>query len=98
LHKIALASFLLNKFIRSRPAADFHSLQRRLSHQNMRRKFMSINTKIVRNQKGQGVMEYIMLTALVGIFCLAAVKKVGKSMNTRLDQINKKVIQEIKIN
>ena len=59
---------------------------------------MSNNSKIIKNQKGQGVMEYIMLTALVGIFCLAAVKKIGKSMNTRLDQINKKVIEEIKIN
>jgi len=53
--------------------------------------------KILKNQKGQGVMEYIMITALVGIFCLAAVKKMGKSMNTRLDQINKKITKEIVI-
>lgn len=52
----------------------------------------------LKNQKGQGVMEYIILTALVGIFCLAAVKKVGKSLNTRLNQINKQITNEIKIN
>ena len=59
---------------------------------------MNSQRKILKNQQGQGVMEYIMLTALIGIFCLAAVKKIGKSMNTRLEQINKKVTREIQIN
>lgn len=52
---------------------------------------------VIKNQKGQAVMEYIMITALIGIFCLAAVKKMGKSLDTRLDQINKKITNEIKI-
>ena len=34
----------------------------------------------IKEEKGQGVMEYIILTGLVGIFCLAAVKKFGKSI------------------
>lgn len=59
---------------------------------------MSKKINLLQNQKGQGVMEYIMLTALIGIFCLAAVKKVGKSLNTRLEQINKQITKEIKIN
>lgn len=59
---------------------------------------MSKKINLLQNQKGQGVMEYIMLTALIGIFCLAAVKKVGKSLNTRLQQINKQITKEIKIN
>lgn len=59
---------------------------------------MSKKTNLLQNQNGQGVMEYIMLTALIGIFCLAAVKKVGKSLNTRLEQINKQITKEIKIN
>ena len=59
---------------------------------------MSEKTNLLQNQNGQGVMEYIMLTALIGIFCLAAVKKVGKSLNTRLEQINKQITKEIKIN
>ena len=54
--------------------------------------------QILKNENGQGVMEYIILTALIGIFCLAAVKKIGKSMNTRLEQINKKITKEISIN
>ena len=55
------------------------------------------NKIITKNQNGQAVMEYIMITALIGIFCLAAVKKMGKSLDTRLDQINKKITNEIKI-
>jgi Flp pilus assembly pilin Flp len=59
---------------------------------------MKRNLHLLKNQKGQAVMEYIILTALVGIFCLAAVKKIGKSMNTRLNHINKQITKEININ
>lgn len=53
--------------------------------------------KLSKNQKGQGVMEYIILTGLIGIFCLAAVKKFGSSLETRMEQINKKIVKQIKI-
>lgn len=49
------------------------------------------------NEKGQGVMEYVILTGLIGIFCLAAVKKFGKSLDTRLNQIDKKIKKELVI-
>ncbi len=48
-----------------------------------------------KNQKGQGVMEYLILTGLIGIFCLATVKKFGKSLDTRLNQIDKKIKREL---
>lgn len=51
----------------------------------------------MKDEKGQGVMEYIILTGLVGIFCLAAVKKFGKSLDTRLNQIDKKIKRELVI-
>ena len=57
-------------------------------------KVLSCNTK---NQKGQSVMEYIILTGLIGIFCLATVKKFGKSLDTRLNQIDKKIKDELVI-
>lgn len=53
--------------------------------------------KFLKNQKGQGIMEYIILTGLVGIFCLVAVKQIGKSLKTRLNQIDKKIVKEIQI-
>jgi Flp pilus assembly pilin Flp len=56
---------------------------------------MNFKFKLLRNQKGQGVMEYVILTGLVGIFCLAAVKKFGKSLDTRLGQIDKKIKKEL---
>lgn len=58
---------------------------------------MTKSFHLYKNQKGQGVMEYIILTALVGIFCLMAVKKIGGSLNTRLNQIDKKITKEIRI-
>lgn len=58
---------------------------------------MKKNQKLLSNQKGQGVLEYIILTALIGIFCLAAVKKFGKTINTRMNQIDKAVKREIVI-
>lgn len=48
-----------------------------------------------KNQKGQGVMEYLILTGLIGIFCLATVKKFGKSLDIRLNQIDKKIKREL---
>ncbi len=59
---------------------------------------MTKKVGLLRNQKGQGVMEYILITSLIGIFCLAAVKKIGKSLDTRLEQMNSKIVKEIKIN
>ncbi len=59
---------------------------------------MKKKNKIVKNQKGQGVMEYVILTGLIGIFCLAAVKKIGGSLETRLKNINKKIVNEVRIN
>ena len=53
--------------------------------------------KQAKNQNGQGVLEYILLTALIGIFCLASVKKFGKSLNTRMNQIDKSIKREILI-
>lgn len=57
----------------------------------------NLSKVITKNQKGQGVMEYIILTGLIGIFCLAAVKKFGKSLNTRMNQIDKKIKNELVI-
>ncbi|MCT4641863.1 MAG: hypothetical protein N4A33_06145 [Bacteriovoracaceae bacterium] len=47
--------------------------------------------KITKNQKGQGVLEYVILTALIGIFCLVSVKKIGGSLNGELKKINTKI-------
>ena len=53
--------------------------------------------KKTKNQNGQSVMEYVILTGLVGIFCLAGVKRFGKSLETRLSQMDKKIKRELVI-
>jgi Flp pilus assembly pilin Flp len=58
---------------------------------------MKKNTKKTNNQKGQGVMEYVILTGLIGIFCLGAVKKFGSRLDTRLDQMSKKIQDQVVI-
>lgn len=56
-----------------------------------------ITKRIVRNNKGQGIMEYIILSGLIGIFCLVAVKSIGTKMKTRLNQIEKRLNTDIQI-
>ena len=58
---------------------------------------MKINKNLFKNEKGQGVLEYIILTSMVGIFCLVAVKKFGNTLETRMNQMNKKIIKQIEI-
>jgi len=40
---------------------------------------------------GQGVIEYVILTGLIGIFCLAAVKKFGTTINQKITKMERKV-------
>lgn len=58
---------------------------------------MKTFTKKIRNEKGQSVMEYVILTGLIGIFCLAGVKRFGKSLETRLNQMDRKIKKELVI-
>ncbi|MEI8347082.1 MAG: hypothetical protein WCG27_06425 [Pseudomonadota bacterium] len=47
------------------------------------------------NRRGQGVMEYIILSALVGIFCLIAVKQFGQVINERIKIMKEKIVENI---
>jgi Flp pilus assembly pilin Flp len=48
--------------------------------------------KKAKNQKGQGMIEYIILTGLIGIFCLATFKSIGSSVKAQ----GKKIKTQIK--
>ena len=52
--------------------------------------------KSVTNTKGQGVLEYVILTSLIGVLCLGAVRTMGTRMNTKINQMTQKV-QDIEI-
>lgn len=50
-----------------------------------------MNSKTLLNQKGQGLMEYVIISCLVGVFCMAAMNKYGSSMNKYIRKMNTEV-------
>lgn len=53
--------------------------------------------KIIRNQKGQGIMEYVIISSLVGICCLVAVKEFGDVIKKRVDNMKGQVVDSIEM-
>lgn len=54
--------------------------------------------KFLRNSNGQGVLEYVILTSLIGIFCLVAVKQFGEVVEKRIDNMKSHVVNHVKLN
>lgn len=52
--------------------------------------------KLSKNQKGQGVMEYVIISSLVGIVCITAVKGFGGVIKQRVDGMKKSIVENIK--
>lgn len=50
-----------------------------------------------KKQQGQGVMEYLILSSLIGIFCLVAVKQYGEVIKTRIGHMRSHVSKHIRI-
>lgn len=50
---------------------------------------------LIKSQRGQGIMEYIIIASLVGICCLIAVKEFGQVVQTRIQNMKSFVSQEI---
>ncbi len=51
--------------------------------------------KLVKNQKGQGIMEYVIISSLIGICCLAAVKQFGEVVQKRINNMKSEIANEI---
>lgn len=51
--------------------------------------------KFLKNQKGQGIMEYVIISSLVGICCLVAVKEFGDVVKKRIDNMKGAVTDEL---
>lgn len=47
--------------------------------------------QIFNNEKGQGLMEYIIISALVGIFCLLAMGNYGKALKNQINYMKKQI-------
>ncbi len=52
---------------------------------------------VIKNQKGQGIMEYVIISSLVGICCLIAVREFGEVIQNRITSMQAQVVKELKI-
>ncbi|MGZ3787923.1 MAG: Flp family type IVb pilin [Bacteriovorax sp.] len=53
-------------------------------------------SKFLKDQKGQGVMEYVIISSLVGIVCIAAVKGFGEVVKKRVEVMKTSITENIK--
>ena len=51
--------------------------------------------KLTTNQKGQGVMEYVIISSLIGIVCITAVKGFGDVIKERVEDMKKSIVHNI---
>lgn len=58
---------------------------------------MSAHERPTKNQRGQALMEYVIVSGLVGIFCLIAVKQFGEAIETRIRNMKKQVTENIEL-
>ncbi|MBL7666227.1 MAG: hypothetical protein JNM93_13910 [Bacteriovoracaceae bacterium] len=48
-------------------------------------------------QKGQGIMEYIILSSLIGIFCLVVLKQFGGVLKKRIEHMKSEITRNISV-
>ena len=53
--------------------------------------------KFLKSKQGQGVLEYIILASLIGVFCLVAVKQFGEVIQMRIIDMRKHVVENIEL-
>ncbi len=53
--------------------------------------------KTLKNQRGQGVMEYVIVTSLVGIVCITAVKGFGGVVKKRVENMKEEISENIEL-
>ena len=66
--------------------------------ENIMKKSKKVFLKNSINQKGQGVMEYVIISSLVGIVCITAVKGFGGVIKTRVEEMKESIVKNIKNN
>jgi len=62
--------------------------------EKLRRKFR----KEAKGKKGQATLEYIIISSLIGIFCLFAMKRIGQVLEKRLNYIRTSIAKNLPMN
>lgn len=52
--------------------------------------------KMINNRQGQGLMEYLIISGLVAIFCLASLRELGKVLDKRAQVLRSKIVDNLK--
>lgn len=47
--------------------------------------------KIFKTEKGQVLIEYVIVTAMVGILCLTLMRKIGGTLNKKMKSIENRI-------
>ena len=50
----------------------------------------------MKNHKGQGLMEYVIISCLIGVFCVVAVRKYGRTLKNYTQRMNTSINNELK--
>ena len=51
--------------------------------------------KFLKKNTGQGLMEYLIITSLVGIICLYTIKQFGEVIKTRIQKAKAEIVKVI---
>ena len=55
-----------------------------------------LKKRMLKDQKGQGVMEYVIISSLVGIVCIIAVKGFGDVVKKRIENMQHSIVENLK--
>lgn len=50
---------------------------------------------LLKNQKGQGIMEYVIVTSLIGILCIGVVKSFGSTVKDKVEKMENNINRNI---
>ena len=53
--------------------------------------------KLVKNQDGQGLTEYLMLMLLICVVSIAATKSIGSTVKAKLELVRKEINEEVSV-
>jgi pilus assembly protein Flp/PilA len=52
---------------------------------------MELLKRLVKEENGQGLVEYVLIIALVAIICMVVLRQLGNTANTKLDEIETEI-------
>ncbi len=51
----------------------------------------------IRNDRGQSIVEYVILVALVSLVCVSATKLLGSKINTKINEVKEHIDEGIQV-